>query len=227
MLRRDDDNIYGIVSSHAAACLAAANAYGRGINDVKPTFIHDFGEAITKASPIDYIKDAKLRGSLFDPEVTDGTISCVDTGFFVDHSEPLEALKIVREDTSWPLGDLIDVSGAISSIGPLEGPVVLEKPKGFRQPCGHLKEDHPWRSFTGGIAARAGNIAYISITLDHDGKHKAKYTDSTGQAATKNLILFYDGFNEVKTVKNLAESTMDLQQQWEMTRQEQLKKYDR
>jgi GNAT superfamily N-acetyltransferase len=27
-LKQDDDDIYGIVSSHAAACLAAANAFG-------------------------------------------------------------------------------------------------------------------------------------------------------------------------------------------------------
>lgn len=37
--------------------------------------------------PVNYIRTAELRGSLFDSEVTDGTVSCADTGFFVDHAE--------------------------------------------------------------------------------------------------------------------------------------------
>jgi hypothetical protein len=59
-------------------------------------------------SPISYIKDAKLSGSLFNPEDTNGVVSSVDTGFFVDHEEPLEALLWVRENMNWPLGELID-----------------------------------------------------------------------------------------------------------------------
>jgi hypothetical protein len=61
-----------------------------------------------EASPIGYVKDAKLRGNLFTPEDTSGFVSCVDTGFFVDHTEPLEALAWVREESDWPLGDLSD-----------------------------------------------------------------------------------------------------------------------
>jgi hypothetical protein len=61
-----------------------------------------------KASPVGYVRDAKLRGKLFDSEDTSGLVSSVDTGFFVDHEEPLEALAWVRESMDWPLGELFD-----------------------------------------------------------------------------------------------------------------------
>jgi hypothetical protein len=61
-----------------------------------------------KSSPIRYIREAKLRGSLFDPKDPSGLVSSVDTGFFVDHEEPLNALTWVRESTHWPLGELLD-----------------------------------------------------------------------------------------------------------------------
>jgi hypothetical protein len=61
-----------------------------------------------KSSPIPYIKDATLRGTIFQPEDTSGMVSGVNTGFFVDHEEPLEALQAVRETWQWPLGDLRD-----------------------------------------------------------------------------------------------------------------------
>jgi hypothetical protein len=71
-------------------------------------FIRDNAEAITKASPISYVGDAEFRGSLFDPEDTSGVISSVYTNFFVDHTEPLEALAWVKEGLDWPLGELLD-----------------------------------------------------------------------------------------------------------------------
>lgn len=104
------DVLYGLMSSHPAACLAAAKAFGSkghttlpycdfdpdiltgGINTVAVGFIRDIAEAITEVSPISYVKDAELRGSLFVPEDTSGVISSVYTQFFVDHTEPLEAL---------------------------------------------------------------------------------------------------------------------------------------
>lgn len=73
-LRQDDDSIYGIMSSHPAACLAAAKAFGSkwhitstcfdldiciligGINTVAADFIRDNAEAIMKVSPISYLK---------------------------------------------------------------------------------------------------------------------------------------------------------------------------
>ena len=63
------------------------------------------------ASPIRYVKTAKLRGNLFNPEDDDaasGLVSSVDTDFWVDHTEPLEALAWVRDRMDWPLGELHD-----------------------------------------------------------------------------------------------------------------------
>ena len=58
-----------------------------------------------KESPIEYVRNAELRGNLFDPDDTSGVISSVWTNFFVDHAEPLEALNWVRQGLSWPLGE--------------------------------------------------------------------------------------------------------------------------
>jgi hypothetical protein len=80
-----------------------------GINTVAVGFVRDNAETIMKASPIAYVKDAELRGSLFDPEDASGAVSSVYTKFFVDHTEPLEALAWVREGlVDWPLGELLD-----------------------------------------------------------------------------------------------------------------------
>jgi hypothetical protein len=68
----------------------------------------DDAESIMKASPVSYVRNAKLRGKLFDSEDTSGLVSSVDTGFFVDHEEPLQALEWVRERRDWPLGELLD-----------------------------------------------------------------------------------------------------------------------
>jgi len=107
-VRLDGDDVYGVMSSHPAACLAASRAYKRPIDTASLEFMKDNAQSIMKASPVGYVRDAKLRGKLFDSEDTSGLVSSVDTGFFVDHEEPLEALAWVRESMDWPLGELLD-----------------------------------------------------------------------------------------------------------------------
>jgi hypothetical protein len=124
-IRRSDDDIFGVMSSHAAACLAAVKIYGSecnannnvinsgliavdGITNVDLSFIRDNATAIMAQAPIEYIKNAKPHGSLFSPAEDDGSVSSADTAFFVDHAEPLEALQRVQENINWPLGDLIE-----------------------------------------------------------------------------------------------------------------------
>ncbi|KAK0723237.1 hypothetical protein B0T26DRAFT_772653 [Lasiosphaeria miniovina] len=93
-LRLDTDDIYGLMSSHPHACLAAAKSFGTN------------AAGIIGASPVSYIKDAKLCGDLFDPDDTSGLISGVNTFFFVDHEEPLQALTSIQQDWKWPFGSL-------------------------------------------------------------------------------------------------------------------------
>ena len=75
---------------------------------MKLDFIRDHAKGIMTASPISYVKDAKLHGTLFGSNDASGIISCVDTRFFVDHTEPLEALACARKNMNWPLGELAD-----------------------------------------------------------------------------------------------------------------------
>lgn len=81
-----------------------------GIDGIQLKFIKDHAERCIETSPVEYIKCAKLRGSLFGPVdgVTSGTVSCVDTSFYVDHTEPLGVLERVREHVNWPLGALLE-----------------------------------------------------------------------------------------------------------------------
>jgi hypothetical protein len=125
-IRLNGDDVYGIMSSHPAACLAAAKAFGSklieplvassdlisnptgSINTVSLDFTRDNAARIMIASPVGYVRDSQLRGKLFDPTDTSGLVCGVDTGFFVDHEEPLDALAWVQENMHWPLGDLLD-----------------------------------------------------------------------------------------------------------------------
>lgn len=71
-------------------------------------FMKENAQSIIKASPVGYVRDAKLRGRLFASDDGSGLVSSADTGYFVDHKEPLEALARVRESMDWPLGELFD-----------------------------------------------------------------------------------------------------------------------
>jgi hypothetical protein len=75
---------------------------------VATSFIRDNAKSVMEQSPIDYVRNAQLRGSLFNDNDTSGSISSVCTDFFVDHTEPLEALEWVRRELQWPLGELFD-----------------------------------------------------------------------------------------------------------------------
>jgi GNAT superfamily N-acetyltransferase len=100
---------FGILSSHPFAILAVLRVFGRGPDDVDLEMTKQQAREIMASCPVGYVREAKLRGELFEGKVTDGTISCADTDFWVDHEEPLEALKIVKEKgITWPLGELPD-----------------------------------------------------------------------------------------------------------------------
>lgn len=110
------------MSSHPAACLAAAKAYGSKsyrklytaqfshrvgtIEKVDLGFINETASKVLSTSPIPYIRDSKLCGTIFDALDASGMVSGVNTHFFVDHKEPLEALEVVKDQWEWPLGSL-------------------------------------------------------------------------------------------------------------------------
>jgi hypothetical protein len=71
-----------------------------------PTLLPDTQR--TYLTPIEYLKNIKLQGELFEDNCTSGAISCVYTKFCVDHTEPLEALQIFRQRGGWCLGELLD-----------------------------------------------------------------------------------------------------------------------
>ncbi|KAI9834651.1 MAG: hypothetical protein M1826_000053 [Phylliscum demangeonii] len=124
-LRESGDTAYGVASSHPAACMATAAVFG-----------------LLAACPVDYIKSAKPYGACFSqaggpghhtpapddngdeeeahqPREIKGAVSLLDTAFFVDHGEPLEALgKMTAED--WPLGELVDGCEFVVLLPPRE-----------------------------------------------------------------------------------------------------------
>lgn len=59
-------------------------------------------------SPVEYVQNGRLVGSLFDEATSDGSVSSADTGFFVDHAEPLQTLNHVKSTSQWPLGELLE-----------------------------------------------------------------------------------------------------------------------
>lgn len=63
---------------------------------------------ILASTPVAYLKDARLRGSLFDPSDAGESASLIDTQFFVDHKEPSEARAEFerKHNIGWPLGTL-------------------------------------------------------------------------------------------------------------------------
>lgn len=109
VLRADNcHDIYGIMSSHPAACLAAAKAFSTTVEKVSLDFISKNAHGVMRESPIPYIRDAQLCGTIFDDNDSTDLVTGVNTEFFVDHEKPMQALKTIRESLQWPLGKLPD-----------------------------------------------------------------------------------------------------------------------
>jgi hypothetical protein len=105
---------YGILSSHPAAVMAAARAFSEGIEREDLSGIAGLAREIMKKAPVEYVKSAELRGSLFEEErkivQTDNAAQCCAlTNFWVDHAEPEDVLKKLNDrGRIWPLGKLPD-----------------------------------------------------------------------------------------------------------------------
>ena len=119
----------GLVSSHPAACHALSKCAGiavslsfskvliylklfhcpgTSIHSIDTSFCKLYAPMILAKSPVEYIKDMSLRGSLFHDDCKNGTVSSVFTNFYIDHAEPLEALHKYNKACGWVLGGLVD-----------------------------------------------------------------------------------------------------------------------
>ncbi|KAL5894805.1 hypothetical protein ACKVWC_000024 [Pyricularia oryzae] len=107
VVSRDHRNM-GLASSLLRSLRTDVDDLYAHIEKISLRLIKEDGDAIMKASPVAYIKEATLCGSLINADDQSGLVLGVNTSFYVDHTEPLEALKTVREDWAWPFGDLPD-----------------------------------------------------------------------------------------------------------------------
>lgn len=113
-VHQDGDHSVGILSSHPFAIAAVMRVFSCGIENAELETTRGNARAVMDGCPVGYVRMAKLRGGLFadgdeDVVVDGGTVSCADTGFWVDHGEPDLALRVLRErGIEWPLGMLPD-----------------------------------------------------------------------------------------------------------------------
>ncbi|ROT40875.1 hypothetical protein SODALDRAFT_330601 [Sodiomyces alkalinus F11] len=105
----EKDEVFGIMSSHPAACKALVKAFGDlSLANTSLDFARNHAAGVISQSPIGYIRDAEIVGRLFHPEDNSGMVVGANSQFFVDHAEPLEALSVLQEEEQWPLGQLPD-----------------------------------------------------------------------------------------------------------------------
>jgi len=136
---REDADIYGIASSSPYACMAAASVFGGpygpsfhcsilllvslpadampqladGITSLPASFpfVRENAAGILRECPIRYLRDARLAGVLFHPEVALGAVDqartsvcALDTKYFVSHAHLVPFLA--ENAGKWPLGFL-------------------------------------------------------------------------------------------------------------------------
>ncbi|KAJ7596198.1 hypothetical protein C8J56DRAFT_1160405 [Mycena floridula] len=120
LLPSDGLKLFGIASGHPAALLALIRAKcpGVDIRDLDMLLMAEMLPGILSTSPVEYLKSAKLCGSLFDEEDTLGTICALDTRFFVNQDEALQALREFEKTRgTWPLGKLLDGMEFVVLVG--------------------------------------------------------------------------------------------------------------
>jgi len=88
--------------------LAEVICQGASFNEIDTEYCRLNGKKILARTPVDYLQNLQFRGSLFEENCTTGAVSSVDTSFYVDHAEPLEALKTYQERGNCALGELLE-----------------------------------------------------------------------------------------------------------------------
>ncbi|PBK92195.1 hypothetical protein ARMGADRAFT_1013421, partial [Armillaria gallica] len=62
------------------------------VNNIDLDFIRHNAPGLLSATTVDYLKNTQLRGLLFEEQTVAGTMSSIDTKFYVDRGELLAAL---------------------------------------------------------------------------------------------------------------------------------------
>jgi hypothetical protein len=86
--------------------MAATRAFSHGIEHLNFDLAKKYGKGIMAASPVDYVKSARLNGSIFEKFYD---VCYAFTDFWIDHKEPSDVLaSAVKNGRGWPLGQLPD-----------------------------------------------------------------------------------------------------------------------
>jgi hypothetical protein len=80
-----------------------------------------------ETSTIEYVKNMEFCGSIFKNNCITGAISSVFTSFYVDHTEPLEALDKYKGN-GWVLGKPFDEFLIILPTGDSSGSLIQPTP---------------------------------------------------------------------------------------------------
>lgn len=87
--------------------MASTSTFRFPIDMINLNLIRVNADDIIQASPISYVRDAKLRGFLFNGFDASTVLVCgVDNNFFVDHKEPEETLNSIYTTKKWLFGIL-------------------------------------------------------------------------------------------------------------------------
>jgi hypothetical protein len=105
--RQKQDNYVGILSSHPFALSAVLRVFGNGLENTDLETTRKHAKDVLESCPVRYVREARTRGRLFENDIEDGSISCADTQFWVDHREPHDALAVIKEKgIMWRFGQL-------------------------------------------------------------------------------------------------------------------------
>ncbi|ETW78571.1 hypothetical protein HETIRDRAFT_323024, partial [Heterobasidion irregulare TC 32-1] len=100
--------VFGLASSHPAACNALAKIARLRMNEIDLAFIGANASRVLASSTVGYIKTAELRGTVFGDAHDPAVVSSAFTNFYVSHVEPLDILETYVARSNWSLEELLE-----------------------------------------------------------------------------------------------------------------------
>ncbi|KZT72302.1 hypothetical protein DAEQUDRAFT_755157 [Daedalea quercina L-15889] len=99
-------SVLGVASSHPATCAALARLARTAVGSLDLDFTHTHARDVLAQTPVRYLDDAELHGSLFGGDHPRGAVCSIFTRFYIDHEEPLRVLQTFKDVENWSLGEL-------------------------------------------------------------------------------------------------------------------------